>query len=85
MEVEIQECSCGREEVILELNSRSEMVFEQTLNLVDNVKTAAQAKLDDSPLKDRGQRVESLKVLTKYLEKIEGLVEHAREGMVNRS
>ena len=45
MEVEIQECSCGREEVILELNSRSEMVFEQTLNLVDNVKTAAQHKI----------------------------------------
>lgn len=85
MEVEIQECGCGREEVILESNSRSEMVFEQTLNLVENVKTAAQAKLDEAPLKDRGQRVDSVKILTKYLEKIEGLVEHARGGMVNRS
>ena len=85
MEVEIQECGCGREGVIEEMATRSEMVFEQTLNLVENVKTAAQAKLDDSPLKDRSQRVDSVKISTKYLDKIQGLVEHAREGMANRS
>ena len=87
MEVEVEvegDCSCGREAVIVEMASRSEVVFEQTLNLLENVKTAARTKLDDSPLKDRGQRVRSVEVLTKYLEKVAGLVEHAREGVANR-
>jgi len=78
------ECKCGREAGIVEMALRSEVVFEQTLNLLENVKTAAQAKLDDSPLKNRGQRVRSVDVLTKYLEKVAGLVEHAREGVANR-
>jgi len=85
MEVEVEgDCNCGREAVIVEMASRSEVVFEQTLNLLENVKTAAQTKLDDSPLKDRGQRVRSVDVLTKYLEKVAGLVDHAREGVANR-
>ena len=78
------DCSYGREAIIVDMASRSEVVFEQTLNLLENVKTAARAKLDDSPLRDRGQRVRSVEVLTKYLEKVAGLVEHAREGVANR-
>jgi hypothetical protein len=85
MEVEIEgDCNCGREAIIVEMASRSEVVFEQTLNLLENVKTAARTKLDDSPLKDRGQRVRSVEILTQYVEKVEGLVEHAREGVANR-
>jgi hypothetical protein len=81
MEVEIEgDCNCGREAIIVEMASRSEVVFEQTLNLLENVKTAARTKLDDSPLKDRGQRVRSVEILTQYVEKVEGLVEHARRG-----
>jgi chromosome segregation ATPase len=85
MEVEIEgECNCGREAIIAEMATRSEVVFEQTLNLLENLKTAARTKLDDSPLKDRGQRVRSVEILTKYVGRVEGLVEHAREGVANR-
>jgi chromosome segregation ATPase len=85
MEVEIEgECNCGREAIIVEMASRSEVVFEQTLHLLDNVRTAARAKLDDSTLKDRDQRIKSVEILTEYVERVEGLVEHAREGVANR-
>jgi chromosome segregation ATPase len=85
VEVEVEgECDCGREEVIKEMASRSEVVFEQTLILLENVRNAAQSKVEDSPLKDRAQSVRNVEVLTRYMEKVEGLVEHAREGVANR-
>jgi hypothetical protein len=85
VEVEVEkECGCGREEVIKEMVSRSEVVFEQTLILLENVRNAAQSKVEDSPLKDRAQSVRNVEVLNRYMEKVEGLVEHAREGVANR-
>jgi hypothetical protein len=85
VEVEVEgECGCGREEVIKEMASRSEVVFEQTLILLENVRAAAQSKVEDAPLKDRAQSIRNVEILTRYMAKVEGFVGHAREGVANR-
>jgi len=87
MEVEVEsegDCGCVREEVIKDMASRSEVVFEKTLILLETFKAAAQSKVEDLPLKDRAQNIKNVEILSQYMEKVEGFVGHAREGVANR-
>lgn len=88
MEAEIREdcdCDCGREEVIVEMASKSEVAFVAAMRFIGASRDAARETMDSAPLREKCEKVEVVRAIGDYQRLVGGLVEEARDVMAKRA